>query len=348
MPLTRFRLCRLWVCSVNKSVMITGANGFVGTALSESLSALDYSVTKVTRTSTANGKGVTVGSIGPSTDWTNALRRPVGSEDSMLRSVDVVVHLAARVHVLEERQSSAMAEFRKVNTAGTINLAKQAADQGVSRFVFVSSVKVNGEGYCSGKPVVYTEMQPPKPEDDYAVSKWEAEEALMSLRGDSDMDVVIVRPPLVYGPGVGANFLRLIRLIERGVPLPFGAVLNRRSLLYLGNFVDALRACIEHDAPINNTFLLSDAEPVSTTELIHGLARALHQKPRLVPVPVWALKLLGRVLNKQSEINRLVCSLELDNRKFCSEFNWKPPFAFHEGLAATATWYRRQETRGIV
>lgn len=322
---------------MNKSVLVTGANGFVGTALVARLSEAGFRVRTATRSQYALLDNIVVRDIGPSTDWQFALNNSSVGHDP----VDAVVHLAARVHVMSDRGASSIDEYRRVNTEGTVRLAAQAAGSGVRRFVFVSTVKVNGEGYCGKRASAYTEESVPRPEDDYGVSKWEAERALTELSAKKDMDVVIVRPPLVYGPHVGANFLRLVRLVERGIPLPLRSVRNRRSLLYIGNFVDALRVCVEHPSAANQTYLLSDGEPVSSPGLVAALANALGAPLRTLPLSPRALRFLGTLLGKRAEIDRLICSLEVDGSKICRDLSWAPPYDFHEGIRATVEWYRQ-------
>jgi len=201
----------------------------------------------------------------------------------------------------------------------------------VKRFVFVSTVKVNGEG----RDDPYRETDPPAPEDAYAISKWEAEQGLRRVAQETGMEVVILRPPLVYGPAVKANFLQLMRTVERGWPLPLGAIRNRRSLLYLGNLVDAIRVCVEHPAAAGQTFLLDDGEPISTTGLVRALARAMGRPARLLAVPVGVLELAGALLGKRAAVMRLVGSLYVDSSAIRTRLDWTPPYSMEEGLAAT-------------
>jgi UDP-glucose 4-epimerase len=238
-------------------VLVTGANGFVGRFLCECLNAYGHVVMPAVRRVTNLAGEEVVGSVNRETDWTSALA-----------DCNAVVHLAARVHVMNDEASDPLAEFREVNTEGSLNLARQAAQAGVKRFVFISTIKVNGEG----REAPYRETDATAPEDAYAISKWEAEQGLRQIEQETGMEVVILRPPLVYGAGVKANFQRLLHVVRRGWPLPLGAIHNRRSLLYLGNFVDAIRLCLEHPAAAGQTFLLDDGEPVSTPELIRALA----------------------------------------------------------------------------
>jgi UDP-glucose 4-epimerase len=308
------------------NILITGANGFVGRALGAELLRCGHAVRGGLRQHPggsawmAGVDPVVVGAIDADTDWNAALAR-----------CSVVVHLAARVHVMDDASIDPLAAFRSINTVATLNLARQAAQVGVKRFVFVSSIKVNGEG----RAVPYRETDAPAPEDAYAISKWEAEQGLRQIERETGMEVVILRPPLVYGPGVKANFLRLIQVVKRGWPLPLGAIRNRRSLLYLGNFVDAIRLCVEHPAAAGQTFLLDDGEPVSTPELIRALARAMGRPARLLAVPVSALEFAGMLLGRRAAVARLMGSLWVDNSAIRSRLGWTPPFSMEAGLAAT-------------
>ncbi len=246
--------------------LVTGATGFVGMALCDRLAASGYGVVPAVRSKSGLPNEVVVGNLDASTDWLPAL---IGC--------DAVVHLAARVHVMGDTAQNPLALYLATNTEATLNLARQAAEAGVKRFVFISTIKVNGEG-CDAP---YRETDVPAPEDAYAISKWEAEQGLQRIAADTGLEVVTLRPPLVYGPGVKANFLRLLRTVERGWPLPLGAIRNLRSLLYLGNFVDAIRVCAEHPAAAGQTFLLDDGEPVSTPELVRAVAHAMGRPARL-------------------------------------------------------------------
>jgi UDP-glucose 4-epimerase len=251
-----------------------------------------------------------------------------------LEGVTDVIHLAARVHITQETSSDAYAAFRAVNTAGTLNLARQAAAAGVRRFVFLSSVKVNGEG----SPHAYSETDAPAPEDAYAVSKWEAEQGLWEISADTGMQIVILRIPLVYGPGVAANFLQLLQIVNKGWPLPLRGIANRRSLLYIGNLVDAIRVVLEHPDAANKLFLLSDGQDVSTSQLVELIAQALHKPPRLFAVPMGFISAVAGVLGKSSAVDRLFGSLSMDSAKIQRELQWRPPFSMQQGLAQTAQW----------
>ncbi len=307
-------------------IMVTGATGFVGRALCEGLIDRGHEVVATARRSIAIGKRavvtrwITVGEVGLNTDWDAALER-----------VDAVVHLAARVHVMHEATPDALMEFRKVNVEGTVRLAQAAEEAGVRRFVHVSSIKVNGEG--GDRP--YREIDSPVPEDAYAISKWEAEQALHKIAQAGKLEVVVLRPPLVYGPGVKANFLTLINAVKKGWPLPLGAVQNRRSLLYLGNFVDALCLCVEHPSAPGHTFMIDDGNAVSTPELIRAVARSMGRPVTLLAVPIPILKWVGTLLGKRAAVSRLTGSLYLDSTAIRLYLGWRPPFTMAEGLAAT-------------
>jgi UDP-glucose 4-epimerase len=272
-----------------------------------------------------------VGSIDRATNWTEALRE-----------VDAVFHLAARVHVMKDTAVDSLAEFRKVNVLGTLNLARQAAAVGVKRFVFVSSVKVNGESTPVGQ--AFTEADEPNPQDAYAVSKFEAEQGLREIAADTGMAVVIIRPPLVYGPGIKANFAALMRAVQRGWPLPLGAVRNQRSLVALDNLVDFVVTCITHPQAVNQTFLVSDGQDLSTTELVRGMAHAAGVPARLLPVPVWALQAGATLLGKGDAVQRLCGNLQVDISKARQLLGWVPPVSVDEGLRRAVVVALHEET----
>lgn len=300
--------------------LITGATGFVGHALCIDLASHGHRVKPAVRRKTGIEDEAIVGDINGTTDWAAALA-----------GCDAVVHLAARVHVMSDTSQNPLALYRATNTDATLNLARQAAQAGVRRFVFISTIKVNGEG----RDAPYRETDAVAPEDAYAISKWEAEQGLRQIAADTGLEVVTLRPPLVYGPGVKANFQRLIRVVEKGWPLPLGAIRNRRSLLYLGNFVDAIRLCVEHPAAAGQTFLLDDGEPVSTPELVRAVARAMGRPARLLAVPVWMLEASGTLLGKRAAVARLTGSLFVDGSAIRSRLGWRPPFTLEQGLVAT-------------
>ena len=302
--------------------LVTGANGFVGEPLCAELFRRGHAVRAASRSAHAESDGferATIGSIDGVTDWSAALR-----------DLDVVIHLAARVHIMKDDAADPLAEFRKVNVAGTLNLARQAAAAGVKRLVFVSSVKVNGEYTLPGQ--AFTESDLPAPQDAYGVSKHEAELGLRQIAVESDIEVVIIRPPLVYGPGVKANFAALMGAVRRGWPLPLGAVHNQRSLVALDNLVDFIVTCLSHPHAANQTFLVSDGHDLSTTGLVRGLACAAGMPARLVPVPVWAIRAGAALLGKGDAVQRLCGNLQVDIAKARSLLGWVPPVSVDEGL----------------
>jgi len=310
------------------SLLLTGATGFVGQHLVSALIQrnLPYQIAVRTQAGNSAHPGcISVGDINAHTTWSQALE-----------GVTDVVHLAARVHITQETSTDAYAAFRAVNTEGTLNLARQAAAAGVRRFVFLSSVKVNGEG----SPHAYLETDTPAPEDAYAVSKWEAEQGLWKISAETGMQMVILRIPLVYGPGVGANFLQLLQTVNKGWPLPLRGIANRRSLLYVGNLVDAILLVLEHPDAANKLYLLSDGQDVSTSQLVELISKALNKPPRLFSVPQGLLRTAAGVLGKSSAVDRLFGSLYLDSAKIQQELHWKPPFSLQDGLNETANWYK--------
>jgi nucleoside-diphosphate-sugar epimerase len=300
-------------------LLITGANGFVGRALAELLHTdVRFQTVYATRNAGQHASGtnfVSVGDISGDTDWTAALA-----------GVQTVVHLAARVHVMRETAGDPLAEFRRVNVEGTRALAKQAAAAGVERFLFLSSIKVNGEtGY-------FSERDAPRPVDAYGNSKHEAEQLLSDLARRTRMQVVIIRPPLVYGPGVKANFRMLLNLVARGIPLPFGAVHNRRSFVAVQNLTQFILHCVEHPLAGNETFLISDDEDLSTPELVRRMALALGKPPRLVPIPEWILKWAAVATGQRGVAERLLGTLQLDIAKARNLLGWTPPVTVDEAL----------------
>ncbi len=311
-------------------VLITGANGFVGRALCAKAHADGLFIKGAVRsvqTLSDDIESVATGEIDGNTDWRNALQ-----------DINVIVHLAARVHIMEDRASDPLQAFRKINVDGTLNLAKQAALAGVQRFVFISSIKVNGESTESGQAFHADDI--PMPVDAYGISKREAEDALRQLASETGMEVVIIRPPLVYGVGVKANFYSMMRWLDKGIPLPLGAIHNQRSLVALDNLVDLIMTCIQHPAAANQTFLVSDGEDLSTSELLRRMATALGKPARLLPVPVWLLHKVASLLGKQAVAQRLCGSLQLDITKTQQVLNWTPPVSVTEALQKTAQYYR--------
>lgn len=254
-----------------------------------------------------------------------------------LNDVQVVIHAAARVHVMNETAIDALTEFRKVNVEGTLRLARRAAESGVKRFIFISSIKVNGESTVLGKPFKADDL--PVPVDPYGVSKHEAEEALKQLSFDTGMEIVIIRPPLVYGPGVKANFLSMLSWLNKGIPLPLGAIGNQRSLVAIGNLVDMIVTCIEHPAAANQIFLVSDGDDLSTSQLLRCLARALGKKVWLLPLPEWLLKLVASAIGRPAVAQRICGSLHIDIDKNRKLLGWTPPIKVEAAMRQTARQY---------
>lgn len=312
-------------------VLVTGANGFVGKPLCAELLRQGRSVRVALRcanTPVEDVEVVAVGDIHDETDWADALR-----------GVDVVIHLAARVHVMKDAAADPLAEFLKVNLHGTTNLAQYAARAGVKRLVFVSSIKVNGEE--TDRQRSYTEQDQPAPQDPYGISKWQAEQALQRIAQDTGLQVVIVRSPLVYGPGVKGNFISLLAAINKGIPLPLAGARNARSLVYVGNLVDVLTICASHPAAAGQTYLVRDGEDVSTAALVEKIAVALGRKCHSLYFPPGLLRAAAAMLGRSEQIDRLFGSLRVSDAKIRSELGWVPPYKLEQGLRATADWYRR-------
>ena len=241
---------------------------------------------------------------------------------------------------MRETSGDPFTVFRKVNTEGTSQLARMAADAGVKRLVFLSTVKVNGE---KTEKHPFTEEHTPQPQDPYAISKFEAEQALHNISDATGLEMVILRPPLVYGQSVKANFLRLLDMVNKNIPLPLSMVNNKRSMIYIGNLVDAIIRCIEHPDAVNKTFLVSDGQDISTPDLIRMIAGAMGKKARLFPCPAPLLKMIGNVAGKSDEIERLTGSLQIDSAKIRRELSWTPPFTMEQGLRMTADWFMSNE-----
>ena len=303
-------------------VCITGATGLVGRSLTAHCVAMrKFQVLALMRRPVliAGAEHIIIADQTSQTQWL-----------ATLIGVHVLVHTAARVHTMHDTDSDPITAFRTVNVAGTLNLARQAVAVGVKRFVYISSVKVNGESTQPGR--AFVEAHTSTSLDAYGVSKHEAELGLRQLSADTGMEVVIIRPPLVYGPGVKANFAALMRAVQRGWPLPLGAVHNQRSLVALDNLVDFIVTCITHPQAANQTFLVSDGQDLSTTELVRGMAQAAGVPARLLPVPVWALQAGASLLGKGDAVQRLCGNLQVDMSKARSLLGWVPPVSVEEGL----------------
>ncbi|VVE32319.1 NAD-dependent dehydratase [Pandoraea soli] len=317
------------------SILVTGASGMVGAAVVERLQRdVGIHVAGAVRREVAGGHLSNfriTGDIGPETDWT-----------ASLSGVDVVIHCAARVHVMGEHNGDeALRKFREVNVAGTERLAQACARAGVRRLVFVSSVKVNGESTSQRAP--FRHDDPPAPQDAYGISKWEAEASLWGVSKKTGLEVVVVRPPLVYGPGVKANFLRLMQAVARGVPLPFGAVRNLRSMVYVANLSDLLAVAATHPGAAGHTFMVSDGDDLSTRRLIEGLAKAMGVRPRLLPVPCGWMRASARILGKAATSDRVLGSLQVDIEHTRRQLGWNPPCTVHDGLQETVAAWRNSQ-----
>ncbi len=320
------------ITSMNKSknnfselgtVLLTGASGFVGSAILETAQQRGLQILPVYRSIQSarrkDGK-ILILDLYESMDWFDALQ-----------GIDVVIHAAARAHIMREEALDPLAEYRRVNVEATLNLARQAATAGVRRFVFISSIKVNGEATAPGHP--FTAEDNPAPQDAYGVSKAEAEDKLKLVAQETGMEVTIIRPPLIYGPGVKGNFASLISWVRRGVPLPLGGVThNRRSLVGLDNLVDLILVCAYHPKAANQTFLIADGEDLSTTELLRRIGKSLRRQARLLWVPAGAISFMAGLVGKKAISQRLLGSLQVDTYKTCELLDWKPSVAVDEGL----------------
>jgi len=303
-------------------LLVTGANGLVGKALCTSLVQRGIPFRAAVRSPISVLTGLDnfiTGAIDGSTDWQGALT-----------DVTVVIHLAARVHVLNDTAENPLEEYSRINVQGTLNLATNAVTAGIKRFVYLSTAKVNGESTHKGQ--AFSETDEPNPLDPYAVSKHEAEQGLRQIAAQTGMDVVIIRPPLVYGPGVKANFSALLRAVQKSWPLPLGDIHNQRSLVALDNLVDFIMTCAIHPKAANQTFMVSDGQDISTTELVYGLAHASNVPTHLLPVPIWILQWAGRFLGKGDTIGRLCNNLQINSSKARDLLGWVPPVSVHEGL----------------
>lgn len=310
--------------SKQKRIFITGASGFIGSALFRLLSEnTAYEVTGTCREKNPDdNKLVALGDLDGESDWSN-----------ILIEQDVVIHAAARAHVMGGNDAVLLEEYRSTNVAGTLNLAQQAAQAGVRRFIFISSVKVNGESTSSRKP--YSEKDLPTPEDAYGISKMEAEQGLQNIANQTGMEVVIIRPPLVYGQGVRGNFSKLLTLAKTRYPLPFGLVNNKRSMIYIGNLTDFFAHCIEHAKAANQTFLVADGEDISLSRLLRLMRISMGHFVWLVPVPTFLFRIFGIVLRRSSVVDRLIGDLQIDSSKAQQLLGWNPPFKVEQGINQT-------------
>ena len=312
------------------TVLITGASGFVGKSLACKLSTMTRpyrcAVRDTAVSSDSETKRVSVGDINATTDWQLALN-----------NIKVVIHLAARAHIMCDSSTDPLTEYKKINTDGALNLARQAAKAGVKRFIFISTIKVNGE--TSSGSSAFTEKSKPFPRDPYAISKWDAETGLQRIADETGMQLVIIRPPLVYGPGVKANFFKLMKLADSIMPLPFGAINNNRSMIYIGNLVDFIIHCIDHPAAANQTFLISDNNDLSLAMLIRLLRISLERPVRLLSFPSCLFRVAAILTGKTDAVDKLIGDLQIDSAKAKNLLGWTPPYSVEQGIQATVTAY---------
>lgn len=317
--------------TLSRKVLVTGANGFVGESLCRRLSAEKFDVVRITRQ--VKDDAVAVGDIDGTTDWRN-----------VLAGVKIIIHAAARVPMMQDPPNVSLAEYRKVNVDGTMNLARQAADVGVRRFVYISTIKVNGDdtvpGHFFNEEVVTVPVEP------YALSKYVTEVKLRELAKQTGLEVVIIRPPLIYGTEVKANFLGMMEWVERGVPLPLGSLHNQRSLIFVDNLVDFITTCINHPAAAQQTFVISDGDDLSTTDLLRRTAAVMGVPARLFPVPLSLLMLGATMFGKRAVYRRLCGNLQVDITKARTLLGWTPPVSVDEGLRRTAVWYLEKQGKG--
>jgi nucleoside-diphosphate-sugar epimerase len=310
-----------------KSILVTGATGFIGSHLLPNLEQQNFSLKITTRqTSPQTSQNITpikINNIDDTTDWSEALAE-----------VDCVIHLAARAHILQDTATDPETQFYQTNTLATANLVKQAITQGVKHFIFMSSVGA----MATLSEETLTESSPCNPDTPYGKSKLQAEQELKQLCENTAMTWTILRPPLIYGPRNPGNMERLLKLVKTGLPLPLGGINNRRSLLYVGNLVDSITTCISHPNAKNQTFLISDGEDLSTPALIQKIGEAMGKSPALIPIPPTLLTLVAKPLGKEDTINRLAGSLAIDSNKIRTTLDWKPPFSVTQGLQNTVDW----------
>ncbi|MGZ9897690.1 UDP-glucose 4-epimerase family protein [Shewanella gaetbuli] len=307
-------------------ILLTGYTGFVGSNVLDLFKDQPGSIKCLGRRKPLFGTFYQ-GELSPSSEYKDALD-----------GVDVIIHCAARVHVMNDSSIDPLAEFREVNSFATLNLAKQAIDAGVKRFIFVSSIKVNGGSTLSGMP--FTAADARMPEDFYGKSKSEAEELLLQLAKETGLEVVIIRPTLVYGPGVKANFASLMKLVSKGLPLPFGSINhNKRSLVSVRNLVDLIMTCVVHPKAVNQVFLVSDDHDVSTASMVKHMSHALGKSSRLLPVPLWCYRLVGKLTGKSDVVDRLVGSLQVDISHTKDTLGWVPPQTLEQGFKETADYF---------
>ncbi len=302
------------------NIIISGISGFLGSSL---VKKVPGKISAIGRKAINDFNGALyLKSIGEGIDYSDCLSKQ-----------DVVIHCAARVHVMSDSSGDPLADFREVNTAGTLNLALQAADAGVKRFIFISSIKVNGESTSRGSK--FTSNDKAAPEDPYGISKAEAEEGLVEIATETGMEVVIIRPPLVYGPGVKGNFLNLLKLSKLPIPLPFGLINNKRSMVYLDNLVDLIITCIDHPKAANRIFLASDGDNLSLSRLLTLIRKAMNKSSWLLPIPSFLFRFLGKLSGKSELVGRLIGSLQVDSSDANKHLGWTAPYSVEQGIKAT-------------
>lgn len=316
---------------MGSAVLVTGAGGFIGRAICAKLAMQGKKVRGAVRANKGDPIGprsaievVSTGSIDEKTDWSAALQ-----------GIDCVIHCAARAHMVRESPSQALEEYRLVNVAGTRRLAEQCISHGVRRLIFLSSIGVLGSHTNNREP--FSSSDVPAPVENYARSKLEAEQKLRELTQGTQLGLIIVRPPLVYGPGAKGNIDRMVRLVRSGLPLPLGSIDNLRSLVSLDNLTDLLLTCLDHPSSVGETFLVSDGDDISTPDLLRGIADAVGRPIHLFPVPLPILRAAARLVGRQGEVDRLVSSLRVDISRTCSVLGWRPPFTVQEGLSLLAS-----------
>ncbi|HIF9221433.1 TPA: UDP-glucose 4-epimerase family protein [Photobacterium damselae] len=316
-------------------ILITGGSGFLGSNLIEKLD--DRCLKVLVRDSRYINSCCEI--------IEDTISSQVNYDGSLFDSVECVVHCAARVHVMNDALNNPLDAYREVNTAGTLNLARQAVNSGVKRFIFISSIKVNGESTSINKPFKFDDER--LPEDPYGQSKSEAEVQLLELAKETGLEVVIIRPTLVYGPGVKANFLALMNLVSKGVPLPFGCITdNKRSLVSVDNLVDLIITCIDHPKAVNEVFLVSDDYDVSTSEMVRKMAIALDKSQIQIPIPKFCYRLAGKIVGKEDVVHRLLGSLQVDISHTKQTLGWKPTQSINDGFRYTADAFMKNKLKG--
>ena len=306
----------------SRKILVTGASGFIGKRLCKVIEERGGVVYRVTRDINATNR-IRIGEFDENTNWTE-----------VLRGFDCIVHLAARVHVMNEHSQHPLGEYMRVNVMATLNLARQAASAGVRRLIFISTIKVNGEQTCPHQP--FNEADTPEPVGPYAISKWEAEKGLQRIGAETKLEIVIIRPPLVYGPGVRANFRSLMMLLDYNFPLPLGGINNKRSMIALDNLVDMIIVCMDHPAAVNELFLASDGEDLSLSELLQRLGDALGKPAKMFSIPNWLFKYLLTLAGKKHIASRLFGTLQVDISKASRLLSWVPPISVNAGLKVVA------------